>query len=852
LAVAFVCLSGFHGGSRVIAASETEHQDRAAKPRFSHGRGFYSALFDVTITCQTPEATIYYTLDGSEPGSPAAKAYGGPLRITRTTCLRAQALRAGWASSPVATHTYIFLDDVIARAQSQVIAQGYPDTWFGGSPADYGMDPEVCYDPAYADRMDDALLAIPTVSLVTNKDYLFSHSPDPQTGGVYIYTGHSSTGGSGWERPISVELLTADGSKEFQVNCGLQIQGDESRDPLKCPKHSFSLRLDGKYGPARLDYPLFDGSPVQSFDSLQLQGFFDNSWLHWATDQRRRAQYLRDQWMRDSLLEMGHADAGKGLYVHLYLNGIYWGLYNLHEQVDAGHYARYHGGDPKRLDATEGDPTYIGPEPGRSLGGTLDTWLELQNIVASRDWDRTCSVLDVDSFIDWSILNGLAGTQGLQRGRKWRSAGGGPDRSPWRFYSWDAERAMESINHNTVNPDSDPTGLLNYLDDIEEFRVRFGDRVHKHLFHGGVLSPDRNAERWIRRANEIELAVIAESARWGDYRRDVHPYEWGPFHLYTRDAFWTPAKNRLLDEYFPRRTDIALAQFKSRGLYPGTDAPTFHVDGIPRHGGSVTFGSRLSMQAASGAIWYTLDGSDPRRPAQAARVVAVHTLVPEDAAKRVLVPTQAVDESWKGGAPFNDSFWTLSTGAPGGVGYDRTEGYDPLISLDTEDRMFAQNRTCYIRIPFQVAVDPGRFDHLMLRARYDDGFVAYLNGVEILRVVFQGTPTWDSGAGGTHEADDVELFAVSGGLAWLRRGDNVLAIHGMNSATDSPDFIISAALEAVETTAISGSDPSATAIQYKGSITMNGAAQVRTRTLNGSEWSALNEAVFVVGAADRQ
>jgi len=184
LAVAIVCLSGFHGGSRVIAASEMEHQDRAAEPRFSHERGFYSTPFDVTITCETPEATIYYTLDGSEPGSPAAKAYGGPLPITRTTCLRARAVRAGWASSPVATHTYIFLDDVIARAQSQVIAQGYPDTWFGGSPADYEMDPEVCYDAAYASLIHDALRAIPTVSLVTNKGCLFSHSPDPQTGGI--------------------------------------------------------------------------------------------------------------------------------------------------------------------------------------------------------------------------------------------------------------------------------------------------------------------------------------------------------------------------------------------------------------------------------------------------------------------------------------------------------------------------------------------------------------------------------------------------------------------------------------------------------------------------------------------
>lgn len=838
----------FPSGLR-IATALGQNLDRVAEPRVSQRRGFYDASFDVAITCETPDATIHYTLDGSEPhgvsGSPpAGRVYTSPLRITGTTCLRARATKEGRPPSDVVTHTYVFLSDVIARTQGQVLAQGYPDTWYGGRPADYEMDPEICFRPAYANLMQDALLAIPTVSLVTSKDGLFSHSRDPETGGIHIYTGHPSTGGVGWERPVSFELFTADGSKQFQVNCGLRIQGDESRDPLKCPKQSFELRFDSRYGSNRLDYRLFDGSPVESFDSLRLQGFYRNSWLHWAVDQRRRAVYMRDQWMRDTLLEMGQTDAGRGLYVHLYLNGIYWGLYNLGEQADACHYASYHDGTG--LDVVEGDPTYGGPEPGRLIEGTTEAWLQLQNTVASRYWETICGTIDVDNLIDGSILNGFAATQDLRPSGPWRAVGGGPDHRLWRFYSVDAERTLESGNHNTINPDPDPTGLFDYLDDIEEFRVRFGDRVHRHLLHGGVLTVQRNIERWLRRADEIELAVVAESARWGDYRRDVHPFEWGPFSLYTRDEFWTPAKNRVLDEYFPRRTETVLEQFRSRGLYPTMGPPTFLVDGVPRHGGIVASGSRLSVHAPSGVIWYTLDGTDPRRPAQGAQTV-VHTLVSEEAPKRVLVPTHAISDAWKGGSSFSDSSWTLTKGLPGGVGYERSGGYEPLIGLDVHDPMYAKNRTCYVRIPFHLAIDPAKFDHMTLRIRYDDAFVAYLNGVEVRRALFQGAPTWNSGAFGTHEGDDAEVFTVSEGLPLLRQGENILAIHGMNSATDSSDFLISATLEAVESTAARASGPSAIAIPYSGPITIDQAIRISARVLDGGNWSVLTEAVFTVG-----
>ena len=89
-----------------------------------------------------------------------------------------------------------------------------------------------------------------------------------------------------------------------------------------------------------------------------------------------------------------------------------------------------------------------------------------------------------------------------------------------------------------------------------------------HLQGNGVLTPQSASARFRRLAHEIEWAVVAESARWGDYRRDVHPYKVGPYELYTRDTHWRPEIQRLQETYFPQRTAIVIQQLKDAGLFP--------------------------------------------------------------------------------------------------------------------------------------------------------------------------------------------------------------------------------------------------------------------------------------------
>jgi hypothetical protein len=110
--------------------------------------------------------------------------------------------------------------------------------------------------------------------------------------------------------------------------------------------------------------------------------------------------------------------------------------------------------------------------------------------------------------------------------------------------------------------------------------------------------------------------------------------------------------------------------------------------------------------------------------------------------------------------------------------------------------MYSHYTTCYIRIPFSVSGDlKATLSRLSLSVRYDDGFIAYLNGTEVGRVGFTGTPRWNSAAETDHEASAQGFdFSADIPVDLLRPGNNLLAIQGLNVSTTSSDFIISAVL----------------------------------------------------------
>ncbi len=279
-----------------------------AQPKFSRQHGLYEVSnLTVAITTEDDEATIHYTTDGSEP-LPTSPMYTTPLVLNTNTLLRAVEVKADTVASPITTATYLFMNHVLRQSDTP---KGYPTQWgsftqMGGTAqADYGMDEEMTTDVTLRPKIVEGLKSLPILSIVTDKENLFSHEADSALGGIYIFTGPpvGDATGHGWTRPASIELMG--GGHDLSAACGLRLHGGHGRLAEKNPKHSFRLVFKDEYGEKTLKYPLFGEDEPNKFDQLVVRCHFGNAWQHWSESNRQKAQYTRDVWARRMQRKMG-------------------------------------------------------------------------------------------------------------------------------------------------------------------------------------------------------------------------------------------------------------------------------------------------------------------------------------------------------------------------------------------------------------------------------------------------------------------------------------------------------------------------------------------------------------------
>lgn len=817
-------------------------------PVADRDRGFYSAPFQVTLACATPGASIRYTIDGSAPSPTNGTLYTTSVTINRTTVLRAAAFRSGWRSSQVVTYTYLFLDDIVTQNYSNILAAGFPAYW-DTQPADYGLDPRVVgqngqdsYGGKYTASLRSDLLSLPTMSLVMDLNDLFGPA------GIYS---HPDSRGDAWERPGSIELIYTNGQSGFQANAGIRIQGGAFRRFDLTLKKSFRVIFREQYGMGRLHYPLFGTNAANEFNNFVLRANSNDAWPYDGGS----AVYVRDTFAVESARAMGMVASHAG-FVHLYINGRYWGLYNPIERPDAAFSATYHGGNDADWDAINQDSA---PD------GNYDAWNRLMAML-SQDWSDNAvyqraqgnnsegtpnpsyeNLLDVENMIDYLILNFYIGNTDWPGRNYWVGRDRTGDQG-FQFYPWDSETSLFSVGTDVTGVNSAVARPYAAARGNAEFRMKFADHVYRHFFNGGAFyvnpaapawnpaSPENNrpAARFAALAGQIQRGVVGESARWGDQLRTTP---------YTRDEHWQTAVNSLLANYFPARSAAMLDILRNAGLYPRIDAPSFN-----REGGLVVPGFSLVISAGQGTIYYTTDGSDPRTPVEIEEINR-RTLVASNTLRRVLVPATANGGSslgtvWRD-VGFNDSGWVSGYR---GIGYDTAPDYRSYIGIDVDAAMRNQNGSAFIRIPFTGTADA--LNAMLLRVRFDDGFAAWLNGQLIASANAPDPLQWNSFASaGNSDTAAVQFrdFDVSSFVGALLPGQNVLAIQGLNVSLGSSDFLIDAEL-VVSQRHIVGGQP--TALVYAGPIPLNDRVRIKARVLNGAEWSALHEAAFVAGTPE--
>ncbi|MCR5433458.1 MAG: CotH kinase family protein [Bacteroidaceae bacterium] len=433
-----------------------------AQPAFNKPHGLYKIPMLITISAQSPDSKIYYTTDGSEP-TLNSTLYTRSFLIKSTTILRAAEFQDDTLASPIATCSYIYPNSVLEQPNNPV---GYPSKWgkyatiSGTAIADYEMDPEMTGNSVYAKKITDGFYTLPILSLVTDKDNLFNTQADEKTGGIYIFTGVpvSNYPGRGWERPVSAELFGGQKEYNLQVNCALTIHGHSSRFPEKNPKHSLRLKFKSDYGPGKLNYPLFgdEEGNVSKFNCIIIRSMSNDSWIYQGNG-RGTSQYIKELWARLIQKKMGHPSTN-GVYVHLFINGMYWGLYCISERINDDFCKTHFGGDKEDYDVVKMSEVNKRME---ASDGSIDKWNEMVSLaekaadnqyyfkLIGRNGEEP--LLDVDNFIDYMLINQYSGNEDWDshnwtaiRNRKRADKG-------FQFLVWDAECIFRNDNFNALN-----------------------------------------------------------------------------------------------------------------------------------------------------------------------------------------------------------------------------------------------------------------------------------------------------------------------------------------------------------------------------------------------------------------
>ncbi|MEE2947649.1 MAG: Ig-like domain-containing protein [Verrucomicrobiota bacterium] len=279
----------------------------------------------------------------------------------------------------------------------------------------------------------------------------------------------------------------------------------------------------------------------------------------------------------------------------------------------------------------------------------------------------------------------------------------------------------------------------------------------------------------------------------------------GAFKIEPVTAVGTTGEGRDGQDYFPGGFRLYSAQSRASKL----GSLTVHRSPVMRDGrrrndpnGLLTFKAKVSA-SGSGVIEYTIEDALGQRANGTVQIIvdgASDTLLGATDYARGWVPTHGRDDDTWTAPAFNDITWKRGRQ---GAGYERSSGYQSLISsaLNFRTQMYNKTESLYLRYAFDIDT-PDVVGQLRLRIKYDDGFVAYLNGKRVASANAPPNPRWDSGATALHDDSQAmlyESFDITAHRDRLRSGKNILAIHGLNSGLTSSDMLIVAEIVATDT-----------------------------------------------------
>ena len=456
--------------------------ERAKEPLFDKEGGFYKGSVTVNLSSKDPDEKIYYTLDGSIP-SASSSLYESPIVLNETAVIRAVGVKDGVFESKIVTKTY-FIDENTT---------------------------------------------LPVVSLTVDPKFLF----DDEIGIYTVGKNGAPSGGcfgpkmanyfQDWERAASVEFYEEDKKLGFNIDVGVEIMGKCSRT---VPQKSFAVKMKSKYGIDELEYKLFKDEKVDEFEDFILR----NSGNDWGKSM------LRDAFMQTLIKETTDIDHQAYRPALVFLNGKFWGLYNIREKTNKAYLKKHH--KVKKVDLLENNR--------KVLEGDREAYDELMNFIQEHDlsdddaYNYVASKIDIDEYIDYEIAEMFFGNWDWPGNniRYWRER---KDSGVWRWILYDTDfgfalrESVAGVEYDLIDiaTASDGPGwpnppwstfLIRNLLKNQNFKEKFIEKFMTHL--NITFKPDRVKNILNELASVIEPEIPRAYGRWEEVHLegDIHNY----------------------------------------------------------------------------------------------------------------------------------------------------------------------------------------------------------------------------------------------------------------------------------------------------------------------------------------
>ena len=368
--------------------------------------------------------------------------YAEEIAVTETTVLRARVFEAGLIPGPILVRSY-FLGE-------------------------------------------DASPQLPVMSFVADPETLFGDE-------IGIYENDTPWVFKGREIPIQLEFFEQDQSLAFAVNAGARIGGENIWTKAQKP---FNVYFRGKYGDDVLPYQLFPDEAVANFGEFSLRNGGDD----WEET------LMRDGMMAPQL--RGQVEAS--LYSYrpsaLFLNGEFWGIYNIRKRLDEVSFAQEQYLSETDYDVVQWGHNENGSTVLQAESGTTERYQELLDFLAANDetdpviYAQIEEMVNVDSFIDYVVATDFAVNTSWSHNREFWS--GKTPGSKWQWIINDFDRGFSAgnVGGSLIDNFRSSYTLFRALDNSDLFVDRLIQRYAAHV--GSTFDSER--------FNDILDGLVAE------------------------------------------------------------------------------------------------------------------------------------------------------------------------------------------------------------------------------------------------------------------------------------------------------------------------------------------------------